>query len=398
MLADVCASVAVPEPSELALQYYRSGNILWILQQLWGFAVPLLFLAWGFTGKLGRFSEEWGRNWYFTIVVYLVFYILISQVLSFPIEFYGKYLRQHAYGLSTQTFGRWFGNYGKETLVSILGCAAFIWVFYLLLKKSPKRWWFYSSIASVVIMFLMDFVQPVLVDPLFHKYGPLQNKQLEEKILALATKAGIDHGRVYEVNMSQDTKMLNAYVNGFGDTKRIVLWDTTLEKMNDREILFVMGHEMGHYVLHHMWWGLGFGAASSFIVFYLTYWISGALLSRFHERFGFSELSNIASFPLLILVISALMFVLTPLSNLFSRHLEHEADRFGLEITKDNQAAGESFLILQQQNLGNPRPGLFYKIWRATHPPIGERIDFFNSYCPWHEDKPLKYGYLFKSS
>ena len=392
MLAEVCAHVAVPEASEKAMSYYKSGNILWILQQIWSFGVPLLFLAWGFTGKLGEISQKWGKNWYFTIVIYLVLYTLISQLLNFPLDVYGDYIRQHAYGLSTQSFGKWLGSYGKETLVSIIGSAAFIWIFYLLLKKSPKRWWFYSSIASIVIMFVMDFVQPILVDPLFHKYGPLQNKQLEQQILDLASKAGIDHGRVYEVNMSEETKMLNAYVTGFGDTKRIVLWDTTLEKMTPREIFFVMGHEMGHYVLHHMWWGLAFYSVLSFIVFYLTYRIANALLKRYRNRFGFNQLSDIASFPLLVLIITVLMFLFTPLTNVFSRHLEHEADRFGLEITKDNQAAGESFLILQKENLGNPRPGGLYKFWRCTHPPIGERIDFFNSYCPWKEGQPLKYA------
>lgn len=391
-LAAACANVPVPEATEEAMRYYKSGNILWILQQVWSFGVPLLFLAWGFTGKLGRLAKKWGRNWYFTIVVYLILYIVLSQLINLPLDFYGDYIRQHAYGLSTQSFDRWASNYGKSLLVGIVGAAAFVWVFYLLLKKSPKRWWLYSSIAAIVILFLIDFVRPIWVDPLFHEFGPMKNKQLEQQIMDLASKAGIEGGRVYEVNMSADTKMVNAYVTGFGHSSRIVLWDTMLEKLKPREVLFVMGHEMGHYVLNHMWQSLAYLSVLSLLVFYLTYRIATALLRRYQWRFGFSNLADIASVPLLLLIITALMFIFTPLTNVFTRHLEHEADRFGLEVTRDNQAAGEAFLVLQQENLANPRPGLLFKIWRSTHPPVAERIEFFNSYCPWEEGEPLKYA------
>jgi STE24 endopeptidase len=391
-----CAQVAVPEATEQALRYYQSGNILWIVQQAWSLIVPLLFLLWGLTGKMSTLAARWGRNWYFTIIVYLILFIAISQLLNFPLDFYSDYIRQHQYGLSTQTLSRWFDNYGKSALVAIIIAAAFIWIFYLFLKKSPRRWWFYGSLASIGIMFIMMVVQPIWIDPLFNQFGPMKNKKLERQILNLASRAGIAQGRVFEVDKSQDTKMLNAYVIGFGATNRIVLWDTTIQQLTPDEILFVMGHEMGHYVMHHLWWNLGYSAALSFLVFYLTYRSANFLLKKYHHRFGFNSLANIASLPLLLLLINIFMLLSSPISNCFSRYFEHEADRFGLEITQDNKAAAEAFIALQQENLAIPRPGLLFKIWRSSHPPLGERIDFCNSYCPWKREEPLKYTEYFQ--
>lgn len=391
-----CANVAVPEATAQAMSYYKSGNILWILSQAWGFIVPLLFLVTGFTGKLEKFSERWGKRWFFVIAIYLVLFSCIYTLLNLPLDFYAGYIREHAYGLSTQSLGRWFDNYGKSLLVTIVGVVAFVWIFYLLLKKSPRRWWLYSSLVSICIAFITMFIQPVWIDPLFNNFGPMKDKKLEKEILAIASRAGIEGGRVFEVDKSQDTNALNAYVVGFGKTNRIVLWDTTIAKMTPDQILFVMGHEMGHYVLNHIWWMLIYFSALSFLIFYLTYISANFLMKRYQKRFGFKHLYNIASLPLLLLLTSIIMFLTSPLSNAISRCMEHEADRFGLEITQNNKAAGEAFLVLQQQNLGNPYPGALYKFWRSSHPPLGERVAFCNSYCPWKRDEPLKYTDKFK--
>jgi len=392
-----CANVIVPEATEQAMRYYRSGNILWIAQQAWALLIPLLFLITGFSGKLESFSAKWGKKWFFTIAIYLVFYIAIYQLLYLPLSFYSGYIRQHAYGLSSQTLERWFSQYGKSTLVALVSAILFIWIFYLLLKKSPRRWWFYSSLVSIGIMFIMMFVQPIWIDPIFNKFGPMKDKQLEGQILNLASQAGIEQGRVYEVDKSQDTNMLNAYVVGFGSTNRIVLWDTTINKLTPDEILFVMGHEMGHYILHHVWWGMLFSAILSFVIFYLTYRSANYLMHRYHSRFGFGHLYQIGSLPLLIFLFGLFTLLSSPLDNYFSRQIEHNADTFGLEITQDNQAAGDAFIALQMQNLANPRPGPIFKFCRSTHPPLGERIDYCNDYCPWREGHQLKYAKFFKT-
>jgi Zn-dependent protease with chaperone function len=225
----------------------------------------------------------------------------------------------------------------------------------------------------------------------------MKNKELETKILALADRAGIEGSRVYEVEKSEDTKALNAYVTGFGNTKRIVLWDTIIAKLDEDELLFVMGHEMGHYVLGHVWKTILFFSLLIIVTLYAIHRTAGWLINKYHQRFGFTELSDIASLPLIILLFSFYFLIVTPIALSFSRGNEHESDRFGLEITRNNHAAATAFVKLQEENLGVPRPHVLLKLWRASHPPLGERIDFCNEYRPWEKGEPLKYGDLFKT-
>jgi len=242
----------------------------------------------------------------------------------------------------------------------------------------------------------MVLVEPIWVEPLFNDFGKMKNKQLEAEILAMTDRAGIEGARVFEVNKSTDTKTVNAYVTGLGSTKRIVLWDTLLNKLDEREILFVMGHEMGHYVLNHVLQGDLFAVAMVFVGLYLIHRIAKTIISRCKNRLGFDRLGDIASWPLILLVGNLLYLLVAPGVMAFSRHLEHEADRFGLEITQDNHAAAMSFVKLLDANLGNPRPGWLYKVWHSSHPTPAERIEFCNEYRPWENGERLRYGDRFR--
>src|SRR5215831_11748308 len=250
------APVPVPEPSEKALSYYRSGIVLWVVNVLWGLLIPALFLFTGFSARIRDWAKSIGRWWFFVIGLYFAIFMIINFVIDLPLSYYQGFVRQHAYGLSNQTLGKWFGDEIKGLLIGIVVGFLFLWVPYVLLKKSPRRWWFYLGLLAIPFLFLVILVQPIWIDPLFNKFGPMKNKELETKILALAERAGIEGGRVYEVAKSEDTNTVDAYVTGFSGTKRIVLWDTTLAKLNEDEILFVMGHEMGHYVMGHVWKGI----------------------------------------------------------------------------------------------------------------------------------------------
>jgi STE24 endopeptidase len=396
VLEDETAPVAVPEPSERAMRYYRSGNVLWFVEQAWSIAVLVLLLATGLSASLRNAARRIGRNWFFTIVVYFALFTIVTTIVDLPLSYYTEYVREHAYGLSNQTFGKWSGDTLKSLAVACIVGALVMWVPYLLLRKSPRRWWLYTAIALMPFIVLANLVAPIWIAPLFNKFEPMQDKALEQKILSLAGRAGIEGSRVYQVNKSVDTKTLNAYVAGLFGTKRIVLWDTTLKRMTDRELLFVMGHEMGHYVLHHVWQAIAFSVLILAASLYVAYRTADAVIARYGSRWGFTSLADVASLPLLLLLMSAFGLVVTPLELAFTRHLEHEADRFGLEITQTNHSAGTAFVKLQQDALANPRPGLLYKIFRESHPPLGERIDFANQYHPWTTGQPLEYGGRFK--
>ena len=369
------ASVAVPEPSEKAMQYYRSGNVLWVVSQLVGLAIPALLLFTGLSARMRSLARRIGRKWFFIVGVYFILYSLLAYVLDFPLAYYAGYVRQHAYGLSNQTFQKWLADSLKELAVGMVFGCLLLWLPYLLIRRSPRRWWLYTSLLSLPVMVFVMLVEPIWIAPLFNRFGPMKDKQLEARILALAHRAGIEGGRVFEVDKSVDTKTVNAYVTGLFGTKRIVLWDTLLAKLDADQVLFVMAHEMGHYVLHHVLLGILVGFVGVLIGLYLVYRLSGMMLGRWKRRFGFEQLSDVASLPLILLLFQLISLALMPIGLACSRYMEHEADRFALELTRDNHAAATAFVRLQSENLGNPRPGLLYMLWRGSHPSLGERID-----------------------
>lgn len=390
------APVPVPEPSEKALRYHRGNNILWVVDTLWSWLVPAAILFTGLSARMRNLARRIGRRWYFTFVVYFVLFSLLTFVVDLPLAYYQGFVREHAYGLSNQTLAKWSGDAVKSLMVGLVAGALFLWIPYLLLRRSPKRWWLYTSLAAVPVLVLVVFVTPLWIEPLFNEFGPMKDKALEARILALAERAGIEGSRVYEVAKSVDTNTVNAYVTGFMGTKRIVLWDTLLARLEADEVLFVMGHEMGHYVLGHVVRTIVFLSFVTLGTLYAAHRVSRGLLARFGPRFGFDTLSDVASLPLLLLLASLFGFVVTPGVLAYSRWQEHEADRFGLELTQNNRAAAMAFVKLQQENLAVPRPGWIVRVWRASHPVLGDRIDFCNTYHPWREGRPLKYGSLFK--
>ncbi|HET7290924.1 MAG TPA: M48 family metallopeptidase [Vicinamibacteria bacterium] len=390
--------VAVPPASEKAMRYYRSGNVLWVIDVALGLLIPSLFVFTGFSARLRDVARRVGRNWFSTLVVFFVLFSLITFVIGLPWAYYTEFVRQHDYGLSNQTFAKWFGDSVKGLLVGLIIGALFLWVPFLLLKKSPQRWWLYTSVLMVPFLLLMLVIGPIWVDPLFNEFGPMKDRPLEQQILALADRAGIEGSRVYEVNKSVDTKAVNAYVAGLFETKRIVLWDTIIAKLTPRELLTVMGHEMGHYVLGHVPKSVAFFSLLILATLYLAHRTAGFFFSRFAPRMGFTSLADIAALPLLMLLTNIFSFIIVPVGLAYSRHNEHEADRFALEVTRDNHAFATAFVKLQTENLGNPRPGWIYVLWRSGHRTIGQRIDFANAYKPWEKGEPLRYERLFRAA
>jgi Zn-dependent protease with chaperone function len=388
--------VEVPEPSDKAIAYHRSGTVIWVFSTAWGLLVPFVILWTGFSARMRDWARAIGRKWFFMVAAYWVIFTLVTTLVDLPRAYYVGFVRQHAYDLSNQTLAKWASDQMANLAVTLVIGGIALWVPYLLLRKSPRRWWIYTSLAAVPFIVTIVLVQPLWIDPLFNRFGPMKDKALESDILLLAGRAGIEGGRVFEVAKSEDTKQINAYVNGFGATKRIVLWDTILAALDRRQILVVMGHEMGHYVLGHVWKLIVLLSLTILGMTYAVHRLAGALIRTRAARFGFTELGDVASLPLVLVLVGVISLVTDPLTLAVSRYFEHEADRFAAEITRDNHAAATAFVILQQENLAVPRPGRFYTWFRASHPPIGDRIDFFNDYRPWESGQPLVYGELFR--
>ncbi|HME70876.1 MAG TPA: M48 family metallopeptidase [Myxococcota bacterium] len=388
--------VSVPEPSALALRWYRTGVIVWIVGLLWGITVPAALFASGLSARLAALAQRLSKRFFFVTALYALLYTAVVFLLGLPFDWYATFLRPHAYGLSSQTEAKWI----SDALVSFaLGggvAAALLWVPYLLISRTPRLWWLWLSLLCVPFICFVMIVEPVWVAPLYNHFGPMKDTSLEEQILGLAERAGIEGGRVFQVDKSVDTKMVNAYVNGLGATKRIVLWDTLLAKLEPDEVLAVMAHEMGHYVLNHVLLSIPVLFLGILVSLYAVHRTAPPIVRRFGAYAHVTTLKDVASLPLVLVLVQLYGFLLAPLGYAFSRHLEHEADRFSLEITRDNHAMASALAKLQTSNLSNPRPAAWLVWLQFTHPPLGERIDFANHYRPWDSGVPLRYAKHFR--
>jgi STE24 endopeptidase len=378
------APVEVPAPSDKALRYHQGNNTLWAAQQILSLALPLLLLLTGLSAWLRTVASQVAAgHFYPTLAIYFVLLSALLFAIELPFAYSVGYVRERAYGLSTQRLSKWAGDQAKGLGVGMVFGLLVLWVPYLLLAKSPQHWWLWTSALALPFYTLTLIITPLWIAPLFNKFGPMKDKVLETEVLALARQAGVEGARVFEVNKSVDTTKVNAYVTGVGGSKRIVLWDTLIARLSPAQAKYVVGHELGHYVLGHVWTSILLSTVLTFMGLFGAHRSSGFFLHHFGDRMGFHQLSDVASMPLLMLLLTLFSLAITPAALAFSRYHERQADRFGLDLTHDNRAAATAFVALQQQNLAIPRPSLLYRIFRASHPPIGERVDFINGYRPW---------------
>jgi Zn-dependent protease with chaperone function len=392
-------TVAVPEPSDLAVRYHRSGNALWAGATALDLLLPAALLFTGMSARLRGAAARVARGrWFPTVALYGAAYVVIQAAVFLPLAWYVGYVRQHAYGLSTETAAEWLGDWTRAVALSIVSAALMLWIPYALLRASPRRWWLWTGLLTAPLTALAMIVVPLYVAPLFDEYGRLRDRALEERIHRLAARAGIPDSRIYEVRKSDETRQVNAYVTGFGRTKRIVLWDTLVDRMGPDEVAFVVGHEIGHFVLRHTLTVILGATLLVTLSLYVVHRVAGWLIRRFRPRFGFDRLDDVASLPLLSLVGGAVLLAASPLALAVSRRQEHEADRFGLEITRDNTAAAQAFVRLQVDNLSVPRTGFLFRLWRGSHPDLADRIGFANRYRPWLRGEALRYEDRFRAA
>jgi Zn-dependent protease with chaperone function len=266
------------------------------------------------------------------------------------------------------------------------------------MRRSPRRWWFYGWLASLPITVFLVFLAPLAIDPLFYKYTPLaaRHPALVTELEKVTARGGlrIPPSRMFEMHAGEKWNSLNAYVTGLGASKRVVVWDTTIARMTTPQIMFVFGHEMGHYVLGHMWLGMGATAIGLLVVLFASYHAMHAALRRWGARCRVRSIDDWASLPLLVLTGAILGFLAEPVSNGYSRVLEHHADIYGLEVVHSlapRAAAMDSFQISGEVALDHPNPSPFIEFWRYSHPSTTRRMRFAGQYDPWTTGAPRKY-------
>lgn len=360
------------------IRHSRIADLLYFVELGWAGAMMLILLLSGASRKMRDLAMRVTKRPFVVAMITIALFICACAVLSFPLAYYSDYYVSHQFDLSDQSFASWMGDMFKGLAVNLVimmpvGALAF------LALRHFRRWWLVLWACSIPLILLMVIIQPLVLDPLFNKFEPLHDQVLKAKLLDLASRAGIEGGRVYEVDKSKQTKTMNAYVNGIGPSARIVMWDTLLQKLDHDEVLAVMGHEMGHYVLKHIWKGLAFSLAISFFVFF----VGQKVIEKPLPRWQIEKAGDPAALPWILLVFGAIGFFLSPVTSGFSRHLEHEADKFSLELTHLNEPMATAFVKMAEDSKRDPSPNVLIEYWRYSHPPIAKRIPFALSYKPW---------------
>jgi STE24 endopeptidase len=372
-----------PSPARLAKQtsYARFVNIWRFAEFFISIAVLLIILFTGLSARLRDIASAMKRD-FFKWWLYFALLTIVLYILSFPADIYRNYMVEDQYGFMNQSFWQWWG----EDLLSLLLTMIFgiipVAGLYFVINRF-RRWWLIFSICAVPIAILFIVVAPVFIAPLFNKYDSLTDKSLEAKILALADKAGIPGSHVFEVNASKQSTKINAYVTGLFNTKRIVLYDTLIKGFTTDEILFVMGHEMGHYVMNHIWIGLAVLLVFLLCVLWLINRFIHDLIHRWRRTLGFERIQDVASLPLLMLCMTVISFFAQPVTNTASRVMEHSADTFGMDISQvPGEVAASAFDKLSVYNMSDPDPSTLVEFWFYDHPAIKKRIEYVRSYRP----------------
>lgn len=327
-----------------------------------------------------------------------VFWIAAGLIQS-PLDFYGGYTIEHRFGLSTQHFASWLADWGKALGLTALAAIVVVWILYRVIRGSPRLWWFWFWVITLPLALLLLFGEPYVIEPLFYKFTPLVETQpkLTARIEEMLQRAGvhIPASHIYEMNASSKTRALNAYVSGVGHSKRVVVWDTTLKQMTPDETLAVLAHETGHYVLHHVIKEFALDEIVALGGFLLGFLVVSWIARRRGAWTRIGSAGDLAGLPLLMLILTVIVFLTSPLYCGISRHYEHQADQYGLELShgvvpNSNAAMVGAFRVLAKDDLADPDPDAFVRFWLFTHPPLEERVRFAEHYHPWAEGKPMK--------
>ena len=379
-----------PDKLAKAIALSRIRDILSIAGSIWALVFLWLTLATRTWAGLERRAERISRRRWIQGAIFFAAYLLIATLAGLPLDWIGERY-ERSYGISVQGWGPWIGDVGKTLGLTLAIGVPILLLFNWIVRRAPRRYWLGAWAVTLPILAFLTFIEPLVV-PLFFKQEPLATNHaaLVAKLEKVVARTGIDipPDRMYLLKASSKYTGMNAFVAGMGPTKRYVMWDTTTDQLPDDEVLFIFGHESGHYVLHHIPKGFALSAVGLFFVFWACAGFAAWMVRRFGARWGTSELSSRTGFVVLLFAISIASFLLQPVSNAVSRYFEHQADVYGQEaihgIVPDPQkTAVAAFNALGQSWLDDPNPNAFIEFWLYDHPSEQHRAEFAEHYDPW---------------
>ena len=387
------------ERYEKAAAYSRAGYTLYFVSYGLNGIVLILILRLGAAARFRDIAENLSDSRWMQAFVFVPLLFVTIDLLNFPLRAYWHALSRH-YEQSIQGWGPWLWDWAKGALLGMAFAIVIVLILFAVMRRSPRRWWLYAWVPAVLFELVLIVITPMVIDPLFNKFEPLskEHPSLVASIETLTKRARvpIPPERMFLMLASQKTNAINAYVTGLGASKRVVIWDTTIQKTTKDEALFIVGHELGHYVLGHVWKGFLLGAAGLLLALYLAFRGLHWALDHWARDWKIYGPEDWASLAVLLLLLHVLLFFSSPIISGVSRMEEHAADVYGLEvihglIPNSAEVAAHAFQVLGELDLSDPNPPAFITFWLYSHPPLGDRLVFAHSYDPWSKGESPKY-------
>jgi STE24 endopeptidase len=341
----------------------------WML--LWGLVVAAvvtwLIVRSGVLERVeGRIADRRRNLRAFTVSLV---YLLVSAILTVPWTIYAGWWREKGYGRTSQPFGDFLWQNALATAISIVVMALFLTAVYWLIRRTGKTWWLWSGGVAAVGLAFVFLVSPILIEPLFNKYEPVPPGQVRDAVVEMAGRAGVPPDRVFMYNGSRQSNNFTANAGGVGSTARVAISDVALKNASLDEVRAVTGHEIGHYVLKHTWWGLLVFSVLAIVLF----WIVDRTFPRFARAFGSSaSIGDPRGVAVLMFMVSLFGLIASPLTNWFGRTLETQADRYSLET--ENRPDALSSALVKTAEYRYPRPNPVEEFVFYDHPSVERRV------------------------
>lgn len=360
---------------ERSNSYFEGGYYLILVDALYAVAVSALLLWLRISAGMRNIAQGVTRSRFWQVPIYALMYVALVAVLTFPLDVYEGFVREHAYGLSNQNFLQWLRDYGVSNLLQLAGLTILLTILYSIIRAAPRLWWIWGTLVTVGFLAILLMISPVFISPLFNTYTSLKDGPVKQEILSLARGNGVPATDVYEFDASKQSKRISANVSGLFGTTRISLNDNLMNRSTPREIYAVLGHEMGHYVLNHAallltWMGLLILVAFAFVN-----WGFRILVDIFGGNWDVRTIDDPAGLPVLAALASVFFLVATPVSNTITRTAEAQADIFGLNTARQPDGFAAAALQLSEYRKLDPTPWeefIFYdhpsgrtRIWTA---------------------------------
>lgn len=388
-----------PDKLAQAITLNKIRLALEIIGTLWGLAVLWILLASRAAAGLDNWTQRHTRHRWMQGMLFFAAFFVITAIASLPLDAIGHTVSRY-YGISVQGWPSWFGDQGKGLAISVLFGSLVMLLFNWIVRVSPRRYWVWAWAISQPLIIASVFLTPLVIDPLFNKFEPLTNTHaaLVDKLEAVVAKTGthIPPDRMFLMKASLKSNGLNAYVTGIGSTKRFVMWDTATDRLPDDEVLFIFGHESGHYVLNHIPQMLAITAVALFFIFWVCARVAEWMVRRYGVRWRIESVSSRAGFLTLLFAVSIAGFFITPAANTMSRYYEHQADVYGQEaihgiVADPQKTAVSAFNHLGEAWLEDPNPNPIVEFWDYNHPSVKNRANFAAHYDPWKNGGHGKY-------